>query len=49
MGKLVSCGVGKDQRPMGEWAHWIGLSVVGHCGADDDDDDAVPRDVGWPA
>jgi len=43
----VSFGVGMDQRPMGQRAHWVGLSVVGHCGADDDVD-AVPRDVGWP-
>lgn len=39
---------------MGERAHWVVLSVVGHGGAgddgdcgDDDDDDTVPRDMGW--
>jgi len=48
----VSFEFGREgPKTKGIRAHWVGLSVVGHCGAadDDDDDDAVPRDVGWPA
>lgn len=39
---MVSCGDGKDQRPLGERAHWVGVTVVGHCCAYDD---GVSRDA----
>lgn len=44
----MSYGDGKDQKPLGESAHGVGVSVVGHCCVVDDVIDAASRDVGRP-
>lgn len=43
----MSCGLGKDQRPIGEEAHEAGLNAVGHRDADDEEFVLLSSELCW--